>query len=303
MPMLPRGATGPRCASRSEIFPAAFRISSMLSFTVATPAESYPRYSRRRRAGMRTEMASRVPQYPTMPHMAPSGRLGAGFLFHLVLHRGGVSVGPVVLAVTGKDAAIAVQDDAADLAGLDLVQRLLDELARRPACADDEQEPVDAVSDDARVGDREERRAIQDDPVEVLPRRAHDLGEARRAQDPVRVLGPLARRNDEETPGGPLDEDVAQRQPWVGHELDQASKIPGEADPARHARPAQVRVDDQDPESRVLGERRGEVQGRRSLAVSDARPGHGQDAEIALALLVIEHVAEVPVLLGFERHR
>ena len=53
-----------------EILPAAFRTSSPWPFSVAMPAESYPRYSSRRRAGSRNDTASRSPTYPTIPHMA-----------------------------------------------------------------------------------------------------------------------------------------------------------------------------------------------------------------------------------------
>src|SRR5207245_6195834 len=53
----------------SAIVPAAFRTSRDLRETVAIPAESYPRYSSRRRPGRMKESASRWPTYPTIPHM------------------------------------------------------------------------------------------------------------------------------------------------------------------------------------------------------------------------------------------
>ena len=46
--------------------------SSLRSSRCATPAESYPRYSSRRRPSTTTSSAACGPAYPTIPHMAAS---------------------------------------------------------------------------------------------------------------------------------------------------------------------------------------------------------------------------------------
>jgi hypothetical protein len=60
--------------ARLAIFPArlttAIRLPESPDVTTATPAESYPRYSRRFRPAMITSAARPDPTYPTMPHMA-----------------------------------------------------------------------------------------------------------------------------------------------------------------------------------------------------------------------------------------
>ena len=52
-----------------ESFPADFRTSMPPLAITATPAESYPRYSRRRSPSSSTGTAGRAPIYPMMPHM------------------------------------------------------------------------------------------------------------------------------------------------------------------------------------------------------------------------------------------
>src|SRR5688572_8403078 len=70
MPSEPAGEpTFANCASRFEILPRALQISRPWPLIVATPAESYPRYSSRFRAGTSTSTALLVPIYPTMPHI------------------------------------------------------------------------------------------------------------------------------------------------------------------------------------------------------------------------------------------
>src|SRR5688572_24383351 len=70
MPSEPAGEpTFANCASRFEILPRALQISRPWPLIVATPAESYPRYSSRFRAGTSTSTALLVPMYPTMPHI------------------------------------------------------------------------------------------------------------------------------------------------------------------------------------------------------------------------------------------
>src|SRR5262245_30811495 len=55
--------------SRFESLPALRRRSTQPFFTTATPAESYPRYSRRRSPSMSTGTTSLGPMYPMIPHM------------------------------------------------------------------------------------------------------------------------------------------------------------------------------------------------------------------------------------------
>src|SRR5690242_10144254 len=55
--------------SRFPSLPARLRVSRCPSETTATPAESYPRYSRRRSPSTTTSSACLSPTYPTMPHM------------------------------------------------------------------------------------------------------------------------------------------------------------------------------------------------------------------------------------------
>src|SRR5258705_6318131 len=69
-PRLPAGRPEAINVSRFSILPVVFLTSSDSLATVAIPAESYPRYSNRRRPGRRNETASRWPTYPTIPHIA-----------------------------------------------------------------------------------------------------------------------------------------------------------------------------------------------------------------------------------------
>src|SRR3954451_23293291 len=55
---------------RRSSFPLALRVCSSPSRTATTPAESYPRYSRRRRPSISRGTTSRCPTYPTIPHIA-----------------------------------------------------------------------------------------------------------------------------------------------------------------------------------------------------------------------------------------
>src|SRR2546426_6273310 len=50
--------------------PAILRVSPPPPLSTATPAESYPRYSKRLKPSTRTETASLGPTYPTIPHTA-----------------------------------------------------------------------------------------------------------------------------------------------------------------------------------------------------------------------------------------
>src|SRR2546427_3185327 len=50
--------------------PASLRVSRPWPFSTATPAESYPRYSRRVNPSSRTGTAFFGPTYPTIPHIA-----------------------------------------------------------------------------------------------------------------------------------------------------------------------------------------------------------------------------------------
>ncbi len=59
-------------ACRFASLPAFLRTSTAPSATTATPAESYPRYSRRLRPPTTTSTACRWPEYPTIPHMRAS---------------------------------------------------------------------------------------------------------------------------------------------------------------------------------------------------------------------------------------
>src|SRR3989454_5810546 len=50
--------------------PASLRFSPPPPLSTATPAESYPRYSKRLKPSTKTETASLGPTYPTIPHTA-----------------------------------------------------------------------------------------------------------------------------------------------------------------------------------------------------------------------------------------
>src|SRR5215471_18053615 len=59
-------------SSRFRSLPSARRTSSPSPpFPTAIPAESYPRYSRRRSPSMMTGTTLFLPTYPTMPHITP----------------------------------------------------------------------------------------------------------------------------------------------------------------------------------------------------------------------------------------
>ena len=61
MPSVPCTGAAATSVSSSTIFPAAFRVSTPLPFMIATPAESYPRYSRRLSPSIRSGEAMRGP--------------------------------------------------------------------------------------------------------------------------------------------------------------------------------------------------------------------------------------------------
>src|SRR5512139_2127489 len=58
------------CSVSRAIFPSDFRIAMSPSVRTAIPAESYPRYSSRRRPSTRTSTHGLGPVYPTMPHIS-----------------------------------------------------------------------------------------------------------------------------------------------------------------------------------------------------------------------------------------
>ncbi|CAM5226634.1 hypothetical protein SFUMM280S_06648 [Streptomyces fumanus] len=70
MPVVPLKRAGTR-ASRSRTRPLALTIFRPADFGELTtmPAESYPRYSRRWRPSRSSGATSRLPMYPTIPHM------------------------------------------------------------------------------------------------------------------------------------------------------------------------------------------------------------------------------------------
>src|SRR5438105_8569762 len=70
--------------SRFDSFPALRRRSTQPSRTTATPAESYPRYSSRRKPSMRTGTTSLGPMYPIIPHI-PCTSLDSLFLIPTLL--------------------------------------------------------------------------------------------------------------------------------------------------------------------------------------------------------------------------
>src|ERR1043166_677813 len=69
-PTVPVGAATRSRSASIDSFPADFSTSSPLPLITATPAESYPRYSMRRRPSIRIGEACFGPTYPTIPHMA-----------------------------------------------------------------------------------------------------------------------------------------------------------------------------------------------------------------------------------------
>ena len=70
-----------------------------------------------------------------------------------------------------------------------------------------------------------------------------------------------------------------------------------------HVRAAQIRVDDEHARVDGLGERARQVDGRRRLAVGGVRARDRDDREIGRPVELFDHVAERPILLGFERRR
>src|SRR5688500_13077173 len=70
MPTVPLGVSVRSFSTRAESFPAALRILMSPPLRTATPAESYPRYSMRRRPSIRIGEACFGPTYPTIPHIA-----------------------------------------------------------------------------------------------------------------------------------------------------------------------------------------------------------------------------------------
>jgi hypothetical protein len=69
MPTLPWGGTFETSWVKQEIRPVHLRSSILLFTSVAIPAESYPRYSRRRNSSIRIGVASELPMYPMIPHI------------------------------------------------------------------------------------------------------------------------------------------------------------------------------------------------------------------------------------------
>src|SRR5207245_4708544 len=64
--------------SSITILPAALRVSRPFPLSVATPAESYPRYSRRLSPSINIGAAVLDPMYPTIPHIRPFLDLACG---------------------------------------------------------------------------------------------------------------------------------------------------------------------------------------------------------------------------------
>src|SRR5439155_26897100 len=69
-PQLPRPGEPPHRSRHPRTRPASLRGSRPWPFSTATPAEAYPRYSRRVNPSRRTGTAFFGPTYPTIPHIA-----------------------------------------------------------------------------------------------------------------------------------------------------------------------------------------------------------------------------------------
>src|SRR6266850_337651 len=69
-PYIPSTGSNLMATSRFASFPAERRSAMPSGLTSATPAESYPRYSIRRRPSMRTGTTGFEPMYPMIPHIA-----------------------------------------------------------------------------------------------------------------------------------------------------------------------------------------------------------------------------------------
>src|SRR5207244_2522002 len=70
MPQFPCSGARASSSRRPPMRPASLRVSTPPPLSTATPAESYPRYSKRLKPSTRTETASLGPTYPTIPHTA-----------------------------------------------------------------------------------------------------------------------------------------------------------------------------------------------------------------------------------------
>src|SRR2546421_6801573 len=70
MPQLPCSGARASSSRRPPMRPASLRVSTPPPLSTATPAESYPRYSKRLKPSTKTETASLGPTYPTIPHTA-----------------------------------------------------------------------------------------------------------------------------------------------------------------------------------------------------------------------------------------
>jgi hypothetical protein len=109
-------------------------------------------------------------------------------------------------------------------------------------------------------------------------------------------------RHHGEVEGRALLDHVGQPQRGVPEGGDQVRAVaPVKAEQIGDAGMTEIRVHQQHPRVRGLGQRAREVDRRRGLAITDGRAGHGDDLEARALVHLLDLVAEGAILLGLER--
>ena len=136
--------------------------------------------------------------------------------------------------------------------------------------------------------------------VVPAPRLGEEVGDRGRLQDLVRGVRVTARREDREVQAGEGPDDVLEAELAVLDEIDHARGVVGEPQAAEHRGAPEVGVDEQDARVRRLGQRPGEIDRGRRLAVPVTRARDGHDPQLGGLPEMLHQVSERPVLLGLE---
>src|SRR5438094_3369334 len=222
---------------------------------------------------------------------SPQGPLTVG---RLVVVRG------VVTVVTRGRPLIAVEYQPDQLLRTHHVEGVLEEPLRGPVGTNHDDEAVDPLLDDTRVGDGNERWRVDHDILVPVARLPDELAQPRRLEHFIGRGRAPTRRHDGKPEFGKLAHDRREVQSRGQDRVDQPVGL-GRAQPkpGGHGAPSKVDVDQQHPRRRVLGERAREIDRGRRLAVADRRAAHGDDVEPPV-LALLDDMTKHPVLLGFE---
>ena len=169
---------------------------------------------------------------------------------------------------------------------------------------DHQDHAVHQAGDHAIVLHRHQGRGVEDHEVVVAPRLVEQLRHAGRLEHLVRARRRLARHHHAQVERGQGLDDVGQAEAGIENPMDETERVRvAEAEERADGRAAEIRLDQQHPRIRRLGQGAGQVDRGRGLAVTATGARDRDDRHVLGPALLLDHVAQGAVLFRFQARR